>query len=195
MLQMVFAQVAGPLTWSIVALRNSLVLHSLDKASCQTFPLILKTYLDSSACCANALFMPSFSIWFSKTQGLCLQTSDPTPGRIAALLVLQLLYKCLEARCYCKAPDCNPTAVKPSQALAMLQITSLFMHISPALVCWAWRWYPDPTKVRFDKMSAEQLKAYNTASWWDIGVLSMGTYMIWVVLYYLKVRISYSWQR
>ena len=61
------------------------------------------------------------------------------------------------------------------------------MHISPALVCWAWRWYPDPTKVRFDKMSAEQLKAYNTASWWDIGVLSMGTYMIWVVLYYLKV--------
>ena len=28
---MVFAQVAGPLTWSIVALRNSLVLHSLDK--------------------------------------------------------------------------------------------------------------------------------------------------------------------
>ena len=68
-----------------------------------------------------------------------------------------------------------------------MQITSLFMHISPALVCWAWRWYPDPTKVRFDQMSAEQLKAYNTASWWDIGVLSMGTYMIWVVLYYLKV--------
>ena len=35
---MVFAQVAGPLTWSIVALRNSLVLHSLDKVylpSCQ----------------------------------------------------------------------------------------------------------------------------------------------------------------
>lgn len=36
-------------------------------------------------------------------------------------------------------------------------------------------------------MSAEQLKAYNTASWWDIGVLSMSTYMIWVVLYYIKV--------
>ena len=37
-------------------------------------------------------------------------------------------------------------------------------------------------------MSAEQLKAYNTASWWDIGVLSMSSYMIWVVLYYIKVR-------
>ena len=36
-------------------------------------------------------------------------------------------------------------------------------------------------------MSAEQLKAYNTASWWDIGVLSMGSYMVWVVLYYIKV--------
>ncbi|DBA97222.1 TPA: hypothetical protein ACH3X1_014972 [Trebouxia sp. C0004] len=95
--KIVFAQVAGPLTWSIVALRNSLVLHSLDK------------------------------------------------------------------------------------------ITSLFMHISPALVCWAWRWYPDPSVVKFDQMSAEQLKAYNTASWWDIGVLSMGSYMIWVVLYYIKV--------
>ena len=28
-----FALVAGPLTWSIVALRNSLVLHSLDQVS------------------------------------------------------------------------------------------------------------------------------------------------------------------
>jgi hypothetical protein len=62
------------------------------------------------------------------------------------------------------------------------------MHISPALVCWAWRWYPDPSVVKFDQMSAEQLKAYNTASWWDIGVLSMSSYMIWVVLYYIKVR-------
>ncbi len=68
-----------------------------------------------------------------------------------------------------------------------LQITSLFMHISPALVCWAWRWYPDPSVVKFDEMSAEKLKAYNTASWWDIGVLSMSSYMVWVVLYYLKV--------
>ena len=72
--------------------------------------------------------------------------------------------------------------------LCVLQITSLFMHISPALVCWAWRWYPDPSVVKFDQMSAEQLKAYNTASWWDIGVLSMSSYMIWVVLYYIKVR-------
>ncbi len=71
--------------------------------------------------------------------------------------------------------------------LSVLQITSLFMHISPALVCWAWRWYPDPSVVKFDQMSAEQLKAYNTASWWDIGVLSMSSYMIWVVLYYIKV--------
>ena len=39
-------------------------------------------------------------------------------------------------------------------------------------------------------MSAEQLKAYNTASWWDIGVLSMSSYMVWVVLYYLKVSLN-----
>lgn len=41
-------------------------------------------------------------------------------------------------------------------------------------------------------MSAEQLKAYNTASWWDIGFMSMGTYMIWVVLYYLKVSTCWT---
>ena len=66
------------------------------------------------------------------------------------------------------------------------------MHISPALVCWAWRWYPDPSVVKFDTMSAEQLKAYNTASWWDIGVLSMGSYMVWVVLYYIKVCANFN---
>ncbi len=77
--------------------------------------------------------------------------------------------------------------------LCVVQITSLFMHISPALVCWAWRWYPDPSLVKFDQMSAEQLKAYNTASWWDIGVLSMSSYMIWVVLYYIKVGPFPSW--
>ena len=68
------------------------------------------------------------------------------------------------------------------------------MHISPALVCWAWKWYPDPKVVRFDKMTAEQLKAYNTAGWWDIGVLSMSSYMVWVVLYYLKVCCNVTMQ-
>lgn len=35
MKQAVFGLVAGPLTWSIVALRNSLVLHSLDQVPTQ----------------------------------------------------------------------------------------------------------------------------------------------------------------
>lgn len=39
-LQIVFAQVAGPLTWSIVALRNSLVLHSLDKVISIVLPAL-----------------------------------------------------------------------------------------------------------------------------------------------------------
>ena len=58
-LQMVFAQVAGPLTWSIVALRNSLVLHSLDKVNlaspdfaesvhCALYPAILALCSDSA---------------------------------------------------------------------------------------------------------------------------------------------------
>ena len=62
------------------------------------------------------------------------------------------------------------------------------MHISPALVCWAWKWYPDQSILKFSEMSAADQKAYNTASWWDIGIVSMSTYMIWVVLYYIKVN-------
>ena len=37
---------------------------------------------------------------------------------------------------------------------------------------------------------AEQPTAYNTASWRDIGVLSMSTYIIWVVLCYIKVTMA-----
>ena len=79
--------VAGPLTWSIVALRNSLVLHSLDKVS----------YLSSSS-------VPQYE------PEMC------WPG----------LKACVDL-----SPAMLPLAV---------QITSLFMHISPAIVCWTWKW-------------------------------------------------------
>lgn len=55
-----------------------------------------------------------------------------------------------------------------------LQITSLFMHASPALVAWCWRWYPDQRRLHFDTMSREQQRAYNTLTWFDLLVLSMG---------------------
>ena len=87
-LQIVFAMVAGPLTWSIVALRNSLVLHSLDKV----------TYLSFSSVPQHA---PE-TCW---------------PPSLEACV------------------DLSPATL----ALAV-QITSLFMHISPAIVCWTWKW-------------------------------------------------------
>ena len=47
--------------------------------------------------------------------------------------------------------------------------------------------YPDQSRLKFSEMTTEQQKAYNTATWWDFGVLAMGAYMIWVAAYYLKV--------
>ena len=86
-LQIVFAMVAGPLTWSIVALRNSLVLHSLDKVS----------YLSSSS-------VPQY---------------EPET-------------------CWPRLEAC--AALSPAALALDMQITSLFMHISPAIVCWTWKW-------------------------------------------------------
>ena len=48
--------------------------------------------------------------------------------------------------------------------------------------------YPDQSRLKFNEMTTEQQKAYNTATWWDFGVLAMGAYMIWVAAYYLKVN-------
>ena len=48
--------------------------------------------------------------------------------------------------------------------------------------------YPDQSRLKFNEMTAEQQEAYNTATWWDFGVLAMGAYMIWVAAYYLKVN-------
>ncbi|KAK9814724.1 hypothetical protein WJX72_010536 [[Myrmecia] bisecta] len=92
-----FAQVAGPLTWSIVALRNSLVLHSLDKT------------------------------------------------------------------------------------------TSLFMHISPAVVAWTTKWYPDRAHLGMDKWSQKHLADWDNATVWELAVLSMGPYLLWSLAYYLKI--------
>ncbi len=87
LLQIVFAMVAGPLTWSIVALRNSLVLHSLDKVR----------YMASSP-------VPQYE-----------------PGM-----------------CWPRLKTC--VALPPAALPPAVQITSLFMHISPAIVCWTWKW-------------------------------------------------------
>jgi hypothetical protein len=92
----VFGLVAGPLTWSIVALRNSLVLHSLD------------------------------------------------------------------------------------------QMTSLFMHASPALVVWALRWTREPSELAASVVPAEAAK-FSHATFAELVGCTMTMYSVWAVLYYLKV--------
>ena len=62
--------------------------------------------------------------------------------------------------------------------------TSLFMHVSPALMAWALRWYPSPAQAR---IRADNAQEWSDASLWDLVVLPMILYSIWATFYYLKV--------
>mmetsp|Transcript_9932 Transcript_9932/g.29823 ORF Transcript_9932/g.29823 Transcript_9932/m.29823 type:complete len:356 (+) Transcript_9932:110-1177(+) len=64
------------------------------------------------------------------------------------------------------------------------QMTSLFMHSSPALVIYAMRWYPSSSMVQSNFVTQPQ---YHTASFAQLVGGSMGLYSIWAVVYYLKV--------
>lgn len=62
--------------------------------------------------------------------------------------------------------------------------TSLFMHVSPALMAWALRWYPSQ-QAAADR--AADAAAWEQAGVWDLVVLPMLLYSLWAAFYYLKV--------
>ncbi|KAK9844314.1 hypothetical protein WJX74_000680 [Apatococcus lobatus] len=97
LLEIVFAHLSGPLSWSIPAMRNSLVLHDLDK------------------------------------------------------------------------------------------LTSLFMHMSPALVGWAVHWYPNQLRVPTETWPAAQQEEWYTGTFFQLVILPMGPYLLWSITYYLKI--------
>lgn len=65
------------------------------------------------------------------------------------------------------------------------KITTLMMHASPALSAWCMRWYPQPRWTA--GMSADQLAAYNSASWFDMAIVPAALNLVWVVSYYLII--------
>ena len=102
-----FGLVTGPLTWSIIALRNSLVLHSLDQVS---------------------------------KQGISCPSQDVNSIELLAL-------QCRQHKCVNEQPYSHSA-----------QMTSLFMHASPALVMYALRWYPSQRMIDFAALPAAQVR-------------------------------------
>ena len=103
MLQVTFAYAAGPLAWSVVAFRNSLVFHSLDKvrnlfACISTMHTLMATAMQHlcciSSCPANVVCMMSPSTFMQ----------PPYHARPGPVLVFQIV--CPSISMYaCSADD------------------------------------------------------------------------------------------
>ena len=68
-----------------------------------------------------------------------------------------------------------------------LQTTSLFLHWFPACVAWTERWHPDVHVREYNKKSTEAMAEWHDASLLDLVVLPMIPYLVWALLYYVKV--------
>lgn len=73
------------------------------------------------------------------------------------------------------------------------KMTSHFMHLYPACVCWTIRWHTaDPLAAHLREAGAEAAAAWEGGSLRDLVLLPMLPYLLWAVLYYLKVFVISS---
>eukprot|EP00198_Chlamydomonas_reinhardtii_P003836 XP_001693172.1 predicted protein [Chlamydomonas reinhardtii] len=68
------------------------------------------------------------------------------------------------------------------------QVTSLFLHLVPALVSWSLRWYGDPARFGPPPEATEQERErWHRAGGLSNVLLPMASYVVWAVAYYLKI--------
>lgn len=73
------------------------------------------------------------------------------------------------------------------------KMTSHFMHLYPACVCWTIRWHTaDPLAAHLREAGPGVAAAWEGGSLRDLVLLPMLPYMLWAVLYYLKVFVISS---
>lgn len=73
------------------------------------------------------------------------------------------------------------------------KITSLFLHWFPACVAWTERWHPDVhVREHNRKAGTAAMEEWHNASLWDLVVLPMAPYLLWALLYYLKIFVMSS---
>ena len=68
-----------------------------------------------------------------------------------------------------------------------MQTTSLFLHWFPACVAWTERWHPDIHVREYNKKSAEAMTEWHNASFVELVMWPMIPYLMWALLYYIKV--------
>ena len=72
----------------------------------------------------------------------------------------------------------------------MEKVTTLFLHLYPACVMWATRWYPGPQVQAARAREAAYAVAWEEAGFLQLVVLPMVPYLLWGVLYYIKVGLT-----
>lgn len=172
-LQVTFVYGMGPLAWSIIAFRNSLVFHSLDKAS-----LSLLCTLENEQekmivmqMCARGLTQdllktePRWQLWAT----LC-QCKHHEALYVASIVGLHNM----------KAEWLNRNA-------AYVQNTSLFLHWFPAVVAWTSRWHSNPNVEEIISKDKALESDWNEASLTQLVFFPMVPYLAWAVAYYAKV--------
>ncbi len=68
-----------------------------------------------------------------------------------------------------------------------MQITSLFLHWFPACVAWTERWHPDIHEAQASQKSPEAMREWDTATVAQLILFPCLPYLLWAVLYYIKV--------
>ncbi len=100
--------------------------------------------------------------------------------------------------CICGSPSsCAPKAWPPcalrSPPWPLAQITSLFQHLSPALVAYLLRWQPDKAVRGWASLSPEVQASMNRAGFVELTLWPMGVWAAWATAYYIFVRARRAW--
>ena len=72
------------------------------------------------------------------------------------------------------------------------KVTSLFLHFFPACVAWAHRFFPPEALEASIAEDPARKARWETATLWELCFLPMGPYLIWAVLYGLKIFVISS---
>lgn len=72
------------------------------------------------------------------------------------------------------------------------KVTSLFLHFFPACVVWANRFHPSETLQRAFAEDPAFAAHWESATSWELSVLPMAPYLVWSLLYGLKIFVISS---
>ena len=162
--QICFAYNCGPLIWSIVAFRNSLVRTTLDRT------------LEPRSLGRHS---PHACKWGGPRGPASRHASVPASGQVGDS---------------CTLPPCPLLlSVLTLQVYHSLdKMTSHFMHWFPAIVSWATRWHPPPPLAAALAASPALRQRWESSGPWELVVLPIFPYLLWAVCYYVKIFVISS---